>query len=92
MKARSVGTFVQIGDLAINMALVSDVNFSPLGDESVCLYFSRKRAGIPPIVLRDDARLAFLDWWERQAVQSGQPYVYTTHEPSDTWETWLGEE
>ena len=68
MITRSVGTFVQIGECAVNMALVTDINFNPLGDKGVCLYFSRKHAGMPPIILKGDARLAFLDWWERQAV------------------------
>ena len=69
MRARSVGTYVQIGEAAINMARVAWINFNPLGAESIRLHFSRRRGDIS-VTLRDDERLAFLDWWERQAGQS----------------------
>ena len=68
MKAHSVGTFVQVSEsLAINMALVTEITFS-----LVCTYIyqeSRQESehDDTPIVLKGESRLAFLDWWERQA-------------------------
>ena len=74
MKARSVGTFVQIGNLAINMALVIKIGFSVPGavPSSVWLYFIPGQHGKPvgkPVVLTGENCAAFLDWWEREATR-----------------------
>lgn len=68
MKARSVGTFVQVSEsLAINMASVTETTFSL---ECIYIYQEPRQESEhddTPIVLRDESRLAFLEWWERQA-------------------------
>ena len=63
MIARSVGTFVQVGENdAYNMSLIVQIAFQP---EYVCFYYLPN--GRVPVVLKGDERLAFLDWWERRA-------------------------
>lgn len=84
MKARSVGTFVQIGDMAINMALVVRINFNPVGPEGIYLHYPSRR-GNTPTVLRGDERVAFLEWWERQAVQTEPQFVYATGSEGVSW-------
>ena len=69
MKARSVGTFLEIGGLFFNMARVVEGSIS---DDEVCLHFLPR---LPPddlgeeypVLLKGERREAFLEWWERQA-------------------------
>ena len=67
MKARSVGTFLEIGGLFFNMARVVE---GTITDNEVHLYFL-PRIDDPgeefPVILRGEMREAFLDWWENQA-------------------------
>jgi len=70
MKARSVGTFVQLGDTIINMALVVE---GEIGENEVRLFFTPRIDDDEeeyPVMLRGEKRLAFLDWWERQAMRT----------------------
>lgn len=79
MKARSVGTFVQIGGMIINMALIVK---GSIDENEVRLYFTPRVDGTKeeyPMILMGDWRLAFLDWWEAQAEQSLPPYNLTLH-------------
>jgi len=74
MKARSVGTFVQIGGMIINMARVVE---GYIGDCEVTLYYL-PRISAPtddleerhPVILKGERREAFLEWWECQAALS----------------------
>lgn len=63
MEARSVGTFVQLGDMAVNMTHVVEIDFD---EECIHLYLTPRQEDVV-VVLRGDERLAFLDWWERRA-------------------------
>ena len=69
MKARSVGTFLEIDGLFFNMARVVE---GSIGDDEVCLHFLPR---LPPddlgeeypVIFMGERRVAFLEWWERQA-------------------------
>ena len=86
MRARSAGPFVQVSEsLAINMTLVTEITFS---EDWIYFYFTPRQEFAPrqesgcedaPIAIRDGSRLAFLDWWERQAelTQAPQPRYVT---------------
>lgn len=63
--ARSVGTFVQVGDVAVNMALVVEINF---GEDFIYLYYRPdKDEHEIPVTLVGREKDAFLEWWEFQA-------------------------
>ena len=63
--ARSIGTFVQIGDVAVNMALVVEINF---GEDHIYLYYRSDRDETEiPVTLVGKEKDAFLEWWEFQA-------------------------
>ena len=69
MKARSVGTFLEIDGLFFNMARVVEGSIS---DNKVYLHFlPRIDVDDPgeeyPVILSGERREAFLEWWERQA-------------------------
>ena len=66
MKARSIGTFVQVGGHAVNLALVEEIEI--LSDSIHLYYRNRKNSTDIPVVLVGDEHVAFLDWWEHQAV------------------------
>jgi len=68
VKARSVGTFVQIGGMIINMARVVE---GTITDDEVRLYSTPRDEGLEkeyPAILKGEKYEAFLEWWERQAV------------------------
>lgn len=91
MKARSVGTFVQVGMTSYNMALIREVTFTA---ECVYLYYLPRESDETPITLRGDVRLAFLDWWERQAAitQDAQSPQLTSRPPgTSAWKVTPGE-
>ena len=65
MKAHSVGTFVQVGMRAINLALVEEIEI--LSHSTHLHYRNKGNSTDIPVVLVGDEHVAFLDWWERQA-------------------------
>lgn len=68
MKARSVGTFLEIDGLFFNMARVVEGSIS---EDEVCLHFLPRVDDLEdeyPVTLRGENREAFLEWWENQAV------------------------
>jgi len=68
MKARSVGTVVQIGNLAINLALVEEIEIL---ENMIGLHFrNKKNSDDLPVTLVGEEYTAFLDWWERQAMRT----------------------
>ena len=78
MKARSVGTFLEIDGLFFNMARVVEGSIS---DDEVRLYFSPRFEELEeeyPVILKGKRREAFLEWWESQAALSAcGPYRIT---------------
>ena len=73
MKAHSVGPFVQIGSMIINMALVVE---GDINEDEIRLHFTPRVDDTEeeyPVILRGERRLAFLDWWERQAELTQAP-------------------
>jgi len=77
MKARSVGTFLEIDGLFFNMARVVEGSIS---DNAVYLYFLPRIDDLEeeyPVILKGERRVAFLEWWENQAALSARP-LYST--------------